>query len=181
MFHQKSIVYAFFRLPWHHLIISLLLVSKVKLHRISITVIYNVICNTTKAPHTLLRFANAFPAHNRWLLFPVIFISLLIVSYGAEANDNNVTCVGLIIDVNTNIGKEEIIAKEILAEKMPLQFKDSQTVSIFQGLHFWLKTFLTLPHSQWKSILYVPFFFVEWKKGSLRCGLIDPMPRDSNE
>ena len=91
------------------------------------------------------------------MLFPVIFISLLIVSYGAEANENNVTCVGLIIDVNTNIGKEEIIAKEILAEKMPLQFKDSQTVSRFQGLHFLLKTFLTLPHVvNEKSNLYVP-------------------------
>ena len=86
-----------------------------------------------------------------------LIISLLIVSYGAEANDNNVTCVGLIIDVNTNIGKEEIIAKEILAEKMPLQFKDSQTVSRFQGLHFLLKTFLSLPHVvNEKSNLYVP-------------------------
>ena len=49
-------------------------------------------------------------------LFPVFIFFLLIVFHGAEANNINVTRVGLIIDVNTRIGKEERIAMEIAAQ-----------------------------------------------------------------
>ena len=49
-------------------------------------------------------------------LFPVLIFFLLIVFHGAEANNINVTRVGLIIDVNTRIGKEERIAMEIAAQ-----------------------------------------------------------------
>ena len=49
-------------------------------------------------------------------LFPVLFFFLLIVFHGAEANNINVTRVGLIIDVNPRTGKEERIAMEIAAQ-----------------------------------------------------------------
>ncbi|XP_050287178.1 glutamate receptor 2.9-like [Quercus robur] len=49
-------------------------------------------------------------------LFPVLIFFLLIVFHGAEANNINVTRVGLIIDVNTRIGKEERIGMEIAAQ-----------------------------------------------------------------
>ena len=52
-----------------------------------------------------------------WFLFPVLIFFLLIVSHGAEANNIDVTRVGLIIDVNTRIGKEEKIAMELAAQK----------------------------------------------------------------
>ena len=77
------------------------------------------------------------PLQQRWFLFPVLIFFLLIVSYGygaAEANNINVTGVGLIIDVNTRIGKEEKIAIEIAAQnyhttskthKLSLYIKDS--------------------------------------------------------
>uniref|UniRef100_A0A2N9GFS4 Glutamate receptor n=1 Tax=Fagus sylvatica TaxID=28930 RepID=A0A2N9GFS4_FAGSY len=64
-----------------------------------------------------LKIVSAVP--RSWFLFPVllIFFLLIIVSYGAvEANNINVTGVGLIIDVNTRIGKEENIAMEIAAQ-----------------------------------------------------------------
>ncbi|GMY37617.1 glutamate receptor 2.7 [Fagus crenata] len=64
-----------------------------------------------------LKIVSAVP--RSWILFPLllIFFLLIIVSYGAvEANNINVTGVGLIIDVNTRIGKEEKIAMEIAAQ-----------------------------------------------------------------
>uniref|UniRef100_A0A2N9GF25 Glutamate receptor n=1 Tax=Fagus sylvatica TaxID=28930 RepID=A0A2N9GF25_FAGSY len=64
-----------------------------------------------------LKTVSAVP--RSWFLFPVllIFFLLIIVSYGAvEVNNINVTGVGLIIDVNTRIGKEEKIAMEIAAQ-----------------------------------------------------------------
>uniref|UniRef100_A0A2N9IZY5 Receptor ligand binding region domain-containing protein n=1 Tax=Fagus sylvatica TaxID=28930 RepID=A0A2N9IZY5_FAGSY len=64
-----------------------------------------------------LKTVSAVP--RSWFLFPVllIFFLLIIVSYGAvEVNNINVRGVGLIIDVNTRIGKEEKIAMEIAAQ-----------------------------------------------------------------
>ena len=76
------------------------------------------------------------PFQQRWFLFPVLIFFLLIVSYdyGAAEANINVTGVGLIIDVNTRIGKEEKIAIEIAAQnynttskthKLSLYIKDS--------------------------------------------------------
>uniref|UniRef100_A0A2N9J0C8 Glutamate receptor n=1 Tax=Fagus sylvatica TaxID=28930 RepID=A0A2N9J0C8_FAGSY len=103
------------------------------------------------------------PFQQRWFLFPVLIFFLLIVSYGygaAEANNINVTGVGLIIDVNTRIGKEEKIAIEIAAQnyhttskthKLSLYIKDStirvtsavedmireKKVKVIIGMHTW--------------------------------------------
>ncbi|XP_050290063.1 glutamate receptor 2.9-like [Quercus robur] len=93
-----------------------------------------------------------------WVLFSVLMLFLL-DSYGAEANNNNVTCVGLIIDVNTRIGKEEKIAMEIAAQtyntssktqKLSLYIQDSlrvtsaveemireNRVKVIIGMHTW--------------------------------------------
>uniref|UniRef100_A0A7N2LR04 Glutamate receptor n=1 Tax=Quercus lobata TaxID=97700 RepID=A0A7N2LR04_QUELO len=93
-----------------------------------------------------------------WVLFSVLILFLL-DSYGAEANNNNVTCVGLIIDVNTRIGKEEKIAMEIAAQtyntssktqKLSLYIQDSlrvtsaveemireNRVKVIIGMHTW--------------------------------------------
>ena len=73
-----------------------------------------------------------------WFLFPVLIFFLLIVSYEPEAKHKNVTGVGLIIDVNTRIGKEEKTAMEIAARnynanstthKLSLYFQDSLRVT----------------------------------------------------
>ncbi|XP_041028023.1 glutamate receptor 2.7-like [Juglans microcarpa x Juglans regia] len=50
-----------------------------------------------------------------WLLFPVVLFFLLIVSNGAETK-TKVTGIGMIIDPNTRIGKEEKVAMEIAAQ-----------------------------------------------------------------
>jgi hypothetical protein len=76
-----------------------------------------------------------------WLLFPpaLIFV-LLSVSffYGAEANDNEVTGIGVIIDVKTHMGKEEKTAMDIAAQnynntskthKVLLHFPDALRVA----------------------------------------------------
>lgn len=66
-----------------------------------------------------------------WVYFSVLILFLLIDSYGAdEANNNNVTCVGLIIDVNTRIGKEERIAMEIAAQNYNTSSK-TQKLSLY--------------------------------------------------
>nr|POE69762.1 glutamate receptor 2.2 [Quercus suber] len=94
-----------------------------------------------------------------WVLFSVLILFLLIDSCGAEANNNNVTCVGLIIDINTRIGKEEKIAMEIGAQnyntssktqKLSLYIQDSlrgtsavkemireKRVKVIIGMHTW--------------------------------------------
>ncbi len=78
------------------------------------------------------------PFRRSWLLFPVLIFFLLIVSYGPEAKYKNVTGVGLIIDVNTHIGKEEKTVMEIAAtnyntnsttHKLSLYIQDSLRVT----------------------------------------------------
>jgi hypothetical protein len=70
-----------------------------------------------------------------WLLFPpaLIFV-LLTVSffYGAEANNNEVTGIGIIIDVKTHMGKEEKIAMEIAAQNYNINTSKTHKVL----LHF---------------------------------------------
>ena len=55
------------------------------------------------------------PFRRSWLLFLVLIFFVLIVYYEPEAKHKNFTGVGLIIDVNTRIGKEEKTAMEIAA------------------------------------------------------------------
>ncbi|KAG2683887.1 hypothetical protein I3760_10G054800 [Carya illinoinensis] len=50
-----------------------------------------------------------------WLLFPVVLLFLLIVSDGAETK-TKVTGIGMIIDPNSRIGKEEKVAMEIAVQ-----------------------------------------------------------------
>ncbi|GMY37628.1 glutamate receptor 2.9-like [Fagus crenata] len=112
-----------------------------------------------------LKIVSAVP--RSWFLFPVllIFFLLIIVSYEAvEANNINVTGVGLIIDVNTRIGKEEKIAMEIAAQnynttskthKLSLYIHNSlrvtsaaeemireKKVEVIIGMHAWQKAAL---------------------------------------
>ena len=89
----------------------------------------------------------------------LIFILPNIVSCGAEANNNNVTCVGLIVDVYTRIGKEEIIAMVILVENCNSNSKTHKlSLYISRTPSFFIENILTLPHIvNEKSILYVPF------------------------
>ena len=92
-------------------------------------------------PHTCFQMSSQLimvgTVRRSWVLFSVLILFLL-DSYGAEANNNNVTCVGLIIDVNTRIGKEEKIAMEIAAQtyntssktqKLSLYIQDSLRVT----------------------------------------------------
>ena len=51
-----------------------------------------------------------------WFLFPVLIFFLLIFYHGTEAKNIKVTRVGLIIDADARIGKEERIVMEIAAQ-----------------------------------------------------------------
>ncbi|KAG7960042.1 hypothetical protein I3843_10G101600 [Carya illinoinensis] len=53
--------------------------------------------------------------YSAWLLFPLVLFFLLIISDGAETK-TKVTRIGMIIDPNTRIGKEEKVAMEIAAQ-----------------------------------------------------------------
>ncbi|XP_050287176.1 glutamate receptor 2.9-like isoform X2 [Quercus robur] len=113
-------------------------------------------------PHTCFQMPSQLimvsTVRRSWVLFSVLILFLLIDSYGAEANNNNVTCVGLIIDVHTRIGKEEKIAMEIAAQnyntssktqKLSLYIQDSfrvtsaeemireKRVKVIIGMHTW--------------------------------------------
>lgn len=86
-------------------------------------------------PHTCFQMPSQFimvssTVRRSWVLFSVLILFLLIDSYGAEANNNNVTCIGLIIDVNTRIGKEEKIAMEIAAQNYNTSSK-TQKLSLY--------------------------------------------------
>ena len=89
-------------------------------------------------PHTCFQMPSQLimvssTVRRSWVLFSVLILFLLNVlidSYGAEANNNNVTCIGLIIDVNTRIGKEEKIAMEIAAQNYNTSSK-TQKLSLY--------------------------------------------------
>ncbi|GMY37625.1 glutamate receptor 2.9-like [Fagus crenata] len=101
------------------------------------------------------------PFRRSWLLFLVLIFFVLIVYYEPEAKHKNFTGVGLIIDVNTRIGKEEKTAMEIAAtnyntnsttHKLSLYIQDSlrlrvpsaaekmireKKVKVIIGMHTW--------------------------------------------
>ena len=56
---------------------------------------------------------SAVPSSWLHFLVPILF---LLISYGTEANNKNVTSVGIIIDVSTRNGKEEKTAMQIAAQ-----------------------------------------------------------------
>lgn len=78
----------------------------------------------------LLRVMTVGAAPRSWFLFCVLIFFLLIVYHGAEANNINVTRVGLIIDADTRIGKEERIAMEIAAQNYNTSSK-TQKISLY--------------------------------------------------
>ena len=78
----------------------------------------------------LLRVTRVSAVPRSWFLFPVLIFFLLIVYHGAEANNINVTRVGLIIDADTRIGKEERIATEIAAQNYNISSK-TQKISLY--------------------------------------------------
>ncbi|GMY37630.1 glutamate receptor 2.9-like [Fagus crenata] len=101
------------------------------------------------------------PFRRSWMLFLVLIFFVLIVYYEPEAKHKNVTGVGLIIDVNSRIGKEEKTAMEIAAtnyntnsttHKLSLYIQDSlrlrvtsaaeemireKKVKVIIGMHTW--------------------------------------------
>ena len=101
----------------------------------------------------LLRVMTVSAVPRSWFLFPVLILFLLIVYHGAEANNINVTRVGLIIDANTRIGKEERIAMEIATQnyntssktqKISLYIQDSLRVTFAGKLSLSLTDFVNL-------------------------------------
>ena len=78
----------------------------------------------------LLRVMRVSAVPRSWFLFPVLIFFLLIVYHGAEAININVTRVGLIIDADTRIGKEERIAMEIAAQNYNISSK-TQKISLY--------------------------------------------------
>ncbi|KAM3748283.1 hypothetical protein ACB098_05G096500 [Castanea mollissima] len=78
----------------------------------------------------LLQVMTVGAAPRSWFLFCVLIFFLLIVYHGAEANNINVTRVGLIIDADTRIGKEERIAMEIAAQNYNTSSK-TQKISLY--------------------------------------------------
>ncbi|XP_062160687.1 glutamate receptor 2.9-like [Alnus glutinosa] len=93
------------------------------------------------------------------VIFSVLIFFLLAVFYGVEANNNEVTGIGVIIDVKTRIGKEEKTAMEVAAQnynntskthKLLLYFGDAlrvasvaedlireKKVKVIIGMHTW--------------------------------------------
>ena len=69
-------------------------------------------------------------------IFQVLFVFLLITTFKAQAaNEEKITNIGAIIDVNSRIGKEQKVAMEIAArnfnnsskkQKLSLHFQDSR-------------------------------------------------------
>ncbi|KAK7854389.1 hypothetical protein CFP56_032229 [Quercus suber] len=83
---------------------------------------------------------SAVPSSWLHFLVPILF---LLISYGTEANNKNVTGVGIIIDVSTRNRKEEKTAMQIAAQnynsnstthKLALYIRDSLRVTSAEKL-----------------------------------------------
>ena len=91
---------------------------------------------------------SAVPSSWLHFLVPILF---LLISYGTEANNKNVTGVGIIIDVSTYNGKEKKTAMQIatqnynsnsMTHKLALYIRDSLRVTFASKLSLSLSLFI---------------------------------------